>query len=509
MTTAVDNTQTAAVTGVELDDSLYHRLCGVVNMTPVQGPLALDTFQDAKKLGDVDQNARITAALKVFFEVAIDSGQSIERIDKNLLDDYIARIDETISEQIDCVLHHEAFQKIESTWRGLKFLIDRTDFKSNTKIELLDVTKEDLREDFEESADTTQSGFYDHVYTQEYDTPGGEPITAIVAAYEFDRSAPDIELLTEISKVSAAAHCPFISAVGPQFFGKENIEDIPKIQDLATYMDRAEYLRWKSFRESEDSRYVGMVFPRFLLRLPYGENNPVRSFNYQESVTGEQHDRYCWGNSAFAFAANMAQSQKKHGWTVNIRGPEAGGKLEGLPVHYYQSGRGTESKIPTEVLISETKELEFADHGFIPLSYYKNSDYACFFSANSVQKPTEYDTDEATANARINSRLPYILLVSKLAQYLKVLQRENIGSLKSRLDLENELNGWLQGLVTKMNNPDPDLAASHPLKDGQVIVSESADNPGYYSVSMYVQPHFQVEGVDVRLSLVSQMPEAG
>jgi len=505
--TEVSDAKGSSATTTEEAGSVYERICGLVNMDPMTDAVALDTFQDVKGLGEADQNARITAALQVFLNVAVDSGEQIERIDKNLLDDYISRIDDTISKQLDEVLHHESFQRIESSWRGLKFLVDKTDFKSNSKVELLDVTIDDLRDDFEESPDTTQSGFFDHIYTQEYDTPGGEPITAVIANYEFDRSAQDIELLTEISKVASAAHCPFISAVGPKFFGKDDIEDIPKIQDLASYMDRAEYLRWKGFRESEDSRYVGMVFPRFLLRLPYGENNPVRNFNYQESVTGEQHDRYCWGNSAFAFAANMAKSQKQHGWTVNVRGPEAGGKLEGLPVHYYESGRGTESKIPTEVLISETKELEFADHGFIPLSYYKNSDYACFFSANSTQKPVEYDTDDATANARINSRLPYILLVSKLAQYLKVLQRENIGSLKSRLDLENELNAWLQGLVTKMNNPSPDLAASHPLKDGQVIVSESADNPGYYSVNMYVQPHFQVEGVDVRLSLVSQMPE--
>ncbi|GGX39295.1 type VI secretion system contractile sheath large subunit [Saccharospirillum salsuginis] len=495
--------------GTETEEagSLYERLIDLVHMDPVKEPIDINRFQDSKGMAEVDANQRITAALKVFFELALDAGKQIERIDKGLLDEYIAQIDETISKQLDEVLHHPTFQKVESTWKGLKFLTERTDFKSNVKIELLDCDKEALREDFEESPDTTQTGYFNHIYTQEYDTPGGEPISAVIANYEFDRSAPDVELLTEVSKVSSAAHCPFISAIGPTFFGKDSVEDIPKIQDVSSYMDRAEYIRWKGFRETEDSRYVGLVFPRFLLRLPYGEENPVRTFNYNEGVTGEQHDRYLWGNSAFAFASNMVRSFKKHGWTVNIRGPEAGGKLDGLPIHFYESGRGTESKIPTEVLISETKELEFADHGFIPLSYYKNSDYACFFSANSTQKPVEYDTAEATANSRINARLPYIFLVSRIAQYLKVLQRESIGSLKSRQDLENELNGWLQGMVTKMNNPEPDLAASHPLKDGMVSVKEAADNPGYYTVNMYVQPHFQVEGVDVRLSLVSQMPE--
>lgn len=506
--TVQDQQAASATEEVTEEGSIYNRLCSLMEMKPVEAPVQLDSFQKPSAMANAEANQRITAALKVFFELAMEAGEQIERIDKNLLDQYIARIDETISGQLDEVLHHPEFQKVESTWKGLKYLTDKTDFKANTKIELLDVDKETLREDFEESPDTTQSAMYNHVYTQEYDTPGGEPISAIISNYEFDRSAPDIELLSEVSKVASAAHCPFISAIGPQFFGKESVEEIPKINDLASYLDRAEYMRWKGFREKEDSRYVGLVFPRFLLRLPYGDDSPVRTFNYQEGVTGEQHDKYLWGNSAFAFAANMAGSFKKNGWTVNIRGPEAGGKLEGLNIHNYESGRGTETKIPTEVLISETKELELSEHGFIPLSYYKNSDYACFFSANSTQKPTEFSTDEATANARINARLPYIFLVSRIAHYLKVLQRENIGSLKSRQDLENELNEWLQTLVTKMNNPEPELAASHPLKDGAVNVIEAADNPGFYSVSMYVQPHFQVEGVDVRLSLVSQMPES-
>lgn len=490
---------------VEAEESTYECLCQLVNIQPVGEPLGIDAFHNAV-LADVPLEKRLTAALQVFLDLAARSGQQVERIDKTLIDQYIARLDAAMSEQLDLIMHHPQFQELESAWRALKFLVDRSDPRANVKVELLDVSKQDLLEDFEDVPDVTQSGLYNHLYVQEYDTPGGEPVSTVVSNYEFDCSAPDITLLSEISRVAAAAHCPFLASVGAKFFGKDSVEELPKIQDLSAYMDKAEYTRWRSFRETEDARYVGLLLPRFLLRMPYGESNPVRSFNYQENVNGETHNKYLWGNAAFAFAANIARSFKDHGWAVNIRGPEAGGKVENLPLHHYDIGRGVQAKIPTEILISETKELEFAEQGFIPLSYYKNSDFACFFSANSAQRPAEHDTPEATANARINARLPYIYLVSRLTHYLKVLQRENIGSSKSRQDLENELNDWLQTLVTKMNNPDPELIATHPLRDGSVEVTEIPENPGYYRVSMCVMPHFQIEGIDVRLSLVSQLP---
>ncbi len=487
--------------------SVYERLCNLVEINPVSDPLDYAAFSDLKTMADVSADQRLTAALQVFLDVVSKNDSKFKRIDKALLDSYITRIDETLSRQLDEVLHHPSFQEIESTWLGLQYLVKRCDFKSNTKVELLDVSKEDMREDFEEAPDTTQSGLYKHIYVQEYDTPGGEPVTSIVSNYEFDSSAQDIALLTEISRVASVAHCPFLASVGTKFFGKESIDEIPKVHDLSTYMDRAEYIRWKAFRESEDSRYIGLTLPRFLLRLPYGrDNNPVRTFNYEEQVQSEGGEKYLWGNSAFAFAANMADSFKENGWCVNIRGPESGGKVKNLPIHMYDAGRGLQGKIPTEIIIPETRELEFSNLGFIPLSYYKNSDFACFFSANSVQKPAEYSTPEATANSRINSRLPYIFLVSRLAHYLKVLQRENIGSTKSRQVLEDELNNWVQSLVTKMNDPEPELVATHPLRDGKVVVKEIPENPGFYSVELFVMPHFQIEGVDVRLSLVAQMP---
>jgi type VI secretion system protein ImpC len=250
------------------------------------------------------------------------------------------------------------------------------------------------------------------------------------------------------------------------------------------------------------------MLPRVMLRLPYGpDTQPVKEFNYTENVKGLDHDKYLWGNATFAFAANMVRSYVENGWCVQIRGPEAGGKVEDLPVHIYDVGKGSQMKIPTEILIPETREFEFAQEGFIPLSFYKNRNYACFFSANSTQKPAEYDDKAVTANMRINSRLPYIFLVSRIAHYLKVIQRENIGSTKNKVVLQNELNTWIKGLVTEMNDPGPELISTHPLKAAEVTVNEIEDNPGFFSVSLSVMPHFQIEGIDINLSLVSQMPK--
>jgi type VI secretion system protein ImpC len=488
-------------------DNSYARLCELVNISPMKETIRLHSFADASQMADISLQERLTAGIQVFLDLTTRNNTKIDRIDKTLLDQYIAQIDQTISGQLNQVLHHETFQKIESTWRGLKFLVDKTDFRRNTKLEILDCTKHDLQEDFEEAPEIIQTGLYKHVYVSEYDTPGGEPFSTIIGNYEFDSSAQDITLLREISKISACAHSPFLASVGAKFFGKESVEEVAKINDLSNYMEKAEYTRWKSFRGTEDARYVGLLTPRFLLRLPYGQDStPVRTFNFEEDVSAADSKNYLFGNPIFAFAGNIAQSFAKHGWAVNIRGPEAGGKVSNLPVHLHDNGKGMQLKMPTEMLISETRELEMANLGFVPLSYYKNSDFACFFSANSVQKPHEYADAAANANSMINSRLPYIFLVSRLAHYLKVLQRENIGSSKSRQVLENELNNWLQTLVTKMKDPEPELIATHPLRDGQVTVREIPENPGYYSVDLFVKPHFQIEGVDVQLKLVAQMP---
>ena len=489
--------------------SVYQSLFDKINLNTIKKVSDIDKYEDNEVLFETSQDERVTMAVNILLQLIQGSSQKIEKLDKHLLDYHISQIDQKISRQLDAVMHDKTFQEIESTWRGLKFLVDRTDFRQNVKIELLDISKEDLRQDFEDAPEISQSGFYRHTYIQEYDTPGGEPIGVTISNYEFDRSSQDIALLRNISKVAASAHMPFVGSAGPKFFGKETMEEVAAIKDIGNYFDRAEYTKWNSFRETDDSRYVGLTLPRVLARLPYGpETVPVRSFNYIEDVKGLDHDRYLWANASYAFAANMAQSFVRNGWCVQIRGPQAGGLVEDLPIHLYDLGTGNQVKIPTEVLIPETREFEFANLGFIPLSFYKNRDYACFFSANSTQKPALYDTKEATANSRINSRLPYIFLLSRIAHYLKVIQRENIGATKDRRTLELELNKWIGNLVTEMTDPSDEVQASHPLREAKVIVEDIEDNPGFFRVKTFLVPHFQIEGMDINLSMVSQMPKA-
>ena len=479
----------------------YENLCETAHITPLSQPLYLQQFNSLNTMAERTSSERLTAGLHVFLNLMIEEidekeNSPIIKIDKFLLDQFIGRIDIMIHEQLDLILHNPEFQKLESLWTSLKYLVDRTDFRANTKIEILDISKEDLREDFTNAQDITHSGLYKHIYIQEYDTPGGEPISAIISDYEFEAHNKDIDLLTHISTIASVTHSPFIANIGAAFFNKSSLDDVMQMDDLPSFMERADYIRWNSFRQTEAARYIGLTLPQFLLRLPYEHENVVDS----------TARKYLWGKSSFAFATTLTRSFKEHGWTVNIRGPESGGKIENLVLHHYDIGRGLQTKIPSEILIPESRELELAQLGFIPLSYYKNSDYACFFSANSVQKPIIYDTPEAMANSRINARLPYIFLSSRLGHYLKVLQRENIGSAKNKEELEMELNRWLNTLITHMNNPGPELMATHPLREGKVEVIPQPDNPGYYRVNLFVTPHFQVEGIDVRLSLVAQLP---
>ncbi|HEY4291976.1 type VI secretion system contractile sheath large subunit [Luteibacter sp.] len=507
--TSPETRRAAASTLVSDAPGVYESLCQKINLKPVAAARPLEVFEDGELLAEASADERMARAVTVFLRMVGEAGTTIDKLDKTLLDHHIGLLDARIGAQLDAIMHAPVFQRIEAAWRGLKFLVDRTDFRKNVKLELIDISKEALRQDFEDAPELVQSGLYRHAYVQEYDTPGGQPIGAVISDYEFDSSARDVALLRDISRVAASSHMPFIGAAGPAFFGKQTMEEVAAIQDIGTYFDRAEFTRWRGFRESDDARYIGLTMPRVLGRLPYGpDTRPVRGFNYVEGVKGSEHSRYLWVSAAFAFAANMVRSFVDNGWCVQIRGPQAGGKVNDLPVHMYDLGTGFQPKIPTEVLIPETREFEFANLGFIPLSFYKNHDYACFFSASSAQSPALFDTREATANSRINARLPYVFLLSRIAHYLKLIQRENIGSTKDRRVLEVELNNWIRGLVTEMNDPGDDLQASHPLRDARVVVEDIEDNPGFFRIKLFIVPHFQVEGMDIGLSLVSQMPRA-
>jgi type VI secretion system protein ImpC len=489
--------------------SVYESLCNKINLKPVNAARPLEAFQDNDLLSESSADERLARAMSVFLNMVSEGSKPVDRLDKSLLDFHIGRLDKQIGRQLDAVMHTPEFQALEGRWRGLKMLVSRTDFRKNARIEVLDVSQDALLRDFEDTPEIVQSGLYRHTYIDEYDTPGGQPISAMIGDYEFTHSPQDVGLLRNISKVAAAAHMPFIGSVGAKFFGKETMEEVAAIQDIGNYFDRAEYIKWKSFRDTDDARYIGLTMPRVLGRLPYGPDTaPVRAFNYEEAVKGPDHSRYLWVNASFAFAANMVRSFVSNGWCVQIRGPQAGGKVENLPVHLYDLGTGYQPKIPTEVLIPETREFEFANLGFIPLSFYKNHDFACFFSASSAQKPALFETKEASANSRINARLPYIFLLSRIAHYLKLIQRENIGTTKDRRLLELELNNWIKNLVTEMTDPGDELQASHPLRDAKVTVEDIEDNLGFFRIKLFIVPHFQVEGMDIGLSLVSQMPKA-
>lgn len=490
-------------------ENIYQSLFEKIHLTPVTSLKEIGEWQSNEAMAEASTDERVSAAIQVLLSCVASSGKNIEKLDKSLLDFHISELDRKISTQLDAVMHHPEFKKVESLWRGTWSMVSGIDFRKNVKVELLDVSKQHLREDFDDAPEIIQSGFYRHTYIEEYDTPGGEPIASVISSYEFDNSPQDIALLRNISRVAAASHMPFIGAVGPAFFLKNSMEEVAAIKDIGNYFDRAEYIKWKAFRDTDDARYIGLTMPNVLGRLPYGPHTvPVRSFNYVEAVKGPDHDKYLWTSAAFAFATNMAKSFINNGWCVQIRGPQAGGAVTDLPIHLYDLGTGNQVKIPTEVMIPETREFEFANLGFIPLSYYKNRDYACFFSANSTQKPALYDTADATANSRINARLPYVFLLSRIAHYLKIIQRENIGTTKDRRLLELELNTWIRNLVTEMTDPGDELQASHPLRDGKVVVEDIEDNPGFFRIRLYAVPHFQIEGMDINLSLVSQMPKA-
>jgi type VI secretion system protein ImpC len=377
------------------------------------------------------------------------------------------------------------------------------------KIKVLNVSKKELLRDLQRAAEFDQSAMFKKVYEEEFGVFGGAPFGALIGDYEFGKSGQDIELLEKISQVAAAAHAPFLSAVGSDMFNLESYTEIDAPRDLGRVFDTTEYAKWKGFRLSEDSRYVGLTCPRILMRLPYGKDTvPVDDFNYEEKVDGTDHNKYLWANSAWALGSRLTQAFAQYGWCACIRGVESGGLVEGLPVHNFQTGEGDVTmKCPTEAPITDRREKELADLGFVPLVHCKNTDYAAFFSVQSAQKPKIYDQAAATANARISAQLPYIFAVSRFAHYLKAMMRDKIGGYMSRSDAQVFLNNWINHYVVPNDNAPFELKAKKPLKEARVDVMEIPGKPGCYRAVAFLRPHFQLDELTISMRLVADLPQ--
>jgi type VI secretion system protein ImpC len=469
----------------------------------------LDAIMTETNMAPADEGYAIAKRGVEALVAELVKGKGDVKIDKAMIDAMIAEIDGKMSKQLDAIMHQESFQKLESSWRSLKMLVDRTDFRENNRIELLSVSKEDLQADFEDAPEITKSGLYKTAYTAEYGQFGGEPYGAIVGNYEFGPGPQDIALLGKLASVATMAHAPFLSSASSKFFGIDSYTKLPALNDLKSMFEGPQYAKWRSFRESDDARSVGLCAPRFLLRLPYGQDTvPVKAFNYQEEVKGN-HGSYLWGNTAFALASRLADSFAKYRWCPNIIGPQSGGAVEDLPLHQYESMGEIETKCPTEVMVSERREYELAEEGFIGLSMRKGSDNACFFSANSCQKVKTFGNSPegkaAETNHRLGTQLPYMFVMNRLAHYIKVLQREQIGSWKDKMTLKRELNDWINQYVSDMDSPAAEVRNVRPLRKAEITVDDVAGEAGWFKVGLKVQPHFKYMGASFTLSLVGKL----
>ena len=446
--------------------------------------------------------------VKEFVAQVLDGSMTISSDAEMMINARIAQIDHLVSIQLNEIMHHATFQKLESTWRGVKYLMDQSETGVMLKIKVLNCSKKELLRDLQRAPEFDQSAMFKKVYEEEYGVFGGSPFGALVGDFDFGKHPEDIELLERISNVAAASHAPFVAAAAADLLNMENFTQLGNPRDLAKIFDSTEYAKWKSFRQSEDSRYVALALPRVLGRLPYGKDTkPVEEFSYEEHVDGTDHSKYLWMNAAFTLAARMTNSFSQHGMCVAMRGVEGGGLVEGLPVHNFYTDEGDVAmKCPTEVPITDRREKELADLGFAPVVHCKDTDYAAFFSVQSCQKPKIYDTDSANANARLSTQLPYIMAVSRFAHYLKAMMRDKIGSFMSRTEAEIFLNRWITRYVVPDDTATPQMKARCPLREARVDVVEVPGKPGVYRAVAFLRPHFQLEELTVSLRLVADLP---
>jgi type VI secretion system protein ImpC len=468
--------------------------------------------KEFKPKSDHAQEA-IQSAVKTLATQALESSVVVSNDVVNTISAIIAEIDRKLTEQVNLILHHPEFQQLEGAWRGLSYLVNNTETDEMLKIRVLNISKKELGKTLRKFKGTAwdQSPIFKKMYEEEYGQFGGEPYGCLVGDYYFDQSPPDVELLNGIAQVSAAAHCPFIAAAAPSLMQMESWQELSNPRDLAKIFSTPEYAAWKSLRDSDDSRYIGLAMPRFLARLPYGaKTDPVEGFDFEEVTEGGDHGKYCWANSAYAMAVNINRSFKLYGWCSRIRGIESGGAVEGLPAHTFPTDDGgVDMKCPTEIAISDRREAELAKVGLMPLIHKKNTDFAAFIGAQSLQKPAEYEDPDATANANLSARLPYLFATCRFAHYLKCIVRDKVGSFKERDDMAKWLNKWIMNYVDgDPANSSEVTKAQKPLAAAEVVVDEIPGNPGYYSSKFFLRPHYQLEGLTVSLRLVSKLPSA-
>lgn len=458
--------------------------------------------------------AAVESAVKTLAEQALSNSVTMAEDAYKYIASIIAEIDRKLSEQINLILHHSEFQQLESAWRGLHYLVNNTETDEKLKIRFMDISKNELRRNLKryKGVGWDQSPLFKQIYEEEYGQLGGEPYGCLVADYYFNHTAPDVDMLSSISKIAAAAHAPFIAGASPSVMQMESWQELANPRDLTKiFTQNLEYTAWNSLRESEDSRYIGLAMPRFLARLPYGINtNPVDNFEFEETTDGADHSKYVWSNAAYAMAVNINRSFKEYGWCTTIRGVESGGAVDNLPCHTFPTDDGgVDMKCPTEIAISDRREAELAKNGFMPLIHRKNTDYAAFIGAQSLQKPAEYYDPDATANANLSARLPYMFACSRFAHYLKCIVRDKIGSFQTRESMQNWLNDWIVNYVDgDPVNSSQAIKARRPLAAAEVVIEDVEGNPGYYQAKFFLKPHFQLEGLTVSLRMVAKLPSA-
>ena len=467
-------------------------------------------IQEGKMAAEPSQSVYAKKLLGQFATQILDEGMK-SAPDKGvvaMINERIAEIDQILTDQLNAIMHHPEFQALESSWIGLRDMVFGTETSTTLKLRLMNVTKKELLKDLETAVDHDMSVLFKKVYEEEYGTFGGNPYSLLIGDYYFGRHPQDMALLQRISKVAAAAHTPFITAVAPTMFDMTSFTDLGVPRDLSKIFESAELTTWRSFRDSEDSRYVSMVLPRYAARLPYGaKTKPVDSFNFEEDVDGRDHSKYLWGNSCYQLGLRITDAFAKYNWTTAIRGVEGGGKVSGLTAHTFKTDDGdVVLKCPTEVTITDRREKELNDLGFISIVNSKGSDFAAFFGGQTTNKPRVYNLDTANANAALSSRLPYVLAASRFAHYLKVIMRDKIGSFQTKDSVESYLNTWLSQYVLLDANATQGEKARFPLAEGRVDVVEVPGRPGAYRATVFLRPHFQMEELTTSIRLVAELP---